>query len=531
MSSALPPRSDQSKAESANSPVSSDPEKDSYTLDEMMKALRDGEREKESTGEVVTRADGSVVHRVKRRKRRSEQPESAKSKATTPEKKKKRFLWKLVVSVSLFLFLILGGLFTIVGYNSKAYREKVEERASSWTGADVKLSGLNLMPGKITMKDASFHWPGASFLQDLKIRNLSGHADLTSFLWARLGGRELGGKVGVLNLQMPTEEGSVGEKLEESDFPFDFQGYYCDGLDIYFGEANPNFVKGTDCSFRYIAGSGFRLSLDQGSLNLDGWDSFPINSGVFKFSEDVVSMETMILGEPGVDGAALSSTIKLSGLIPLTAGEKIEMDLSTSGFPMEDLFGTQMGQLISGPVGKATGKVEYTFGESSYDEVLVNFNSFELQLHKFPFLIALDKMFPRELYKEVVFDNEISGDFRADSRGVSLENLKMGQKDILRIRGNIVITKSGRIGGQLMLSINNGLISSYPDVKSMPVFAGNDVKAYHTVAFDLKGTLDEPDDTFRNVIGLVSSLRPSEGEKLPSADDAWKKLLESGKEK
>ncbi len=104
MSSALPPRSNQPKAESANSPVSSDAEKDSYTLDEMMKALRDGEREREPTSEVVTRSDGSVVHRVKRRKRRSGQPEKTKSERTIPEKKKKRFLLKLVVCRSLVLF-------------------------------------------------------------------------------------------------------------------------------------------------------------------------------------------------------------------------------------------------------------------------------------------------------------------------------------------------------------------------------------------------------------------------------------------
>ena len=527
MSSALPPRSNQPKAESANSPVSSDAEKDSYTLDEMMKALRDGERERESTGEVITREDGSVVHRVKRRKRRSDQPEKASSKSTTPEKKKKRFLWKLVIFVSLFLFAVLGALFTIVGYNSKAYREKVEERASEWSGAEVEFSGLKLMPGRITMNDASFRWPEASFLQDLNIRNLSGHADLSSFLWARMGGRELGGKVGVLNIQLPTKSGTVGQDLEEPDFPFNFQGYYCDALDIYFGSENPFSVKGTDSSFRYINGSGFRLSVDQGLLTLDGWEDLPINNGVFKFSKDQVDMETLILEEPGAGRRGLSSAIKLSGQIPLTVGEKIQMDLVTSGFPMEHLFGTHMGKLISGPVGEATGTVDYTFGETSYDEVSIGFDAFELRLHKFPFLINLDKMFSRELYAEVIFDNEIKGDFRASSRGVSIENLRLSQKDILKLKGNILISKSGRIGGQMVLSINNGLISSYPKVKSMPAFSGKDTKAYHTVVFELKGTLEEPDDTFRSVIGLVSNLEGNDEEKLPSAEEQWKKMFES----
>lgn len=530
MSSPLPPRSNQPKAESANSPVSSDAEKDSYTLDEMMKALRDGERERESTSEVVTRSDGSVVHRVKRRKRRSDQPEKTKSERTTPEKKKKRFLWKLVICVSLFLFVVIGALFTIVGYNSKAYRGKVEERASSWTGAEVELKGLKLMPGNITMSGASFQWPKQSFLQDLSIRNLSGHANLTSFLWARLGGRELGGKVGLLNFQLPTENGIVGQDLEEPDFPFDFHGYYCDALDISFGKESLFSVKGTDSSFRYINGTGFRLSVDQGVLKLNGWDDLPINNGVFKFSKDQVNMETLILDEPGAGRGGISSAIKLSGMVPLAVGEKMQMDLSTSGFPMEHLFGKHMGTLISGPVGEASGTVDYTFGETSYDEVAIRFNAFQLQLRKFPFLINLDKMFSRELYAEVVFDNDIEGTFRANTRGVSIENLSLSQKDILILKGNIIISKSGRIGGQMRLSINNGLISSYPKVKSLPAFAGEDVKAYHTVVFELKGTMEEPDDTFRGVIGLVGSLETSEEGKLPSLDDTWKKMLESEKD-
>ena len=67
-------------------------------------------------------------------------------------------------------------------------------------------------------------------------------------------------------------------------------------------------------------------------------------------------------------------------------------------------------------------------------------------------------------------------------------------------------------------------------MKGLPAFAGEDVKAYHTVVFELKGTLEEPDDTFRRVIGLVGSLETSEEGKLPSLDDTWKKMLESEKD-
>ncbi|MDA7881096.1 hypothetical protein N9A94_02200 [Akkermansiaceae bacterium] len=491
----------------------------------MMKALREGEREREATGEVVTRADGSVVRKVKRRKRRTDQPEGAKDK---PAKKKKRLLWKLVVGVSLVLFAVLGSLFTLVGYNSKAYREKCEERASSWTGSEVKLNGLKLMPGSVSMTDATFQWPKTSYLRDLNLRRVTGHADITSFLWARLGGRELGGKVGVLNFQLPGEQGSVGQNLDEPDFPFGFQGYYCDALDIYFGKESPFSVKGTDSSFRYINGAGFRLTLDQGMLSLDGWEDLPINNGVFKFSPDQVNMETLILGEPGAGGVGGSSTIKLSGLIPLAAGEKIQMDLVSSRFAMEHLFGEQMGKLASGQAGQVEGKVNYTMGKSTYDDVSFTFAAPEFRLHKFPFLINLDKMFPQEVYSEIVFDNEISGTFRKDSRGVMIENLRMSQKDILILRGNILISNSGRIVGTMSLSINNGLITSHPKVQNLPAFAGKGKNAFHKIQFELGGTLEEPNDNFSSVTGLIQSDVTTDDSKLPTLDEQWKKLLEEG---
>ena len=55
-----------------------------YSVDEMMERLRRGEREKQSSedGELVTREDGTQVMRVRRRKRRSKQPEAEARKKT-----------------------------------------------------------------------------------------------------------------------------------------------------------------------------------------------------------------------------------------------------------------------------------------------------------------------------------------------------------------------------------------------------------------------------------------------------------------
>ena len=68
MSHSIPPR--QVPPQQPDQPGELGQAKGQYSLDEMLKTLRDQEREKESKGEIVTRSDGSVVRKVKRRRRR-----------------------------------------------------------------------------------------------------------------------------------------------------------------------------------------------------------------------------------------------------------------------------------------------------------------------------------------------------------------------------------------------------------------------------------------------------------------------------
>jgi len=99
MSSTIPPRRDPSPHDGPTGDAGDG--KEQYSLDEMMKALRDKEREKEAQGEMVTRADGTLVRKVKRRKRRTDQPASA-----SPEKAKKSIIAKILIAASLCLLLV-----------------------------------------------------------------------------------------------------------------------------------------------------------------------------------------------------------------------------------------------------------------------------------------------------------------------------------------------------------------------------------------------------------------------------------------
>ncbi|YCM45914.1 hypothetical protein V2O64_07785 [Verrucomicrobiaceae bacterium 227] len=484
----------------------------------MLKTLRDQEREKEEKGEIVTRSDGSVARKVKRRRRRSDQPDKP-----TPEKVKKRLIYKVLIGVSLCLFAALGVMFLLISFNSKSYREKVEARASEWTGASVDLDGLKLLPSSVDMKSAEFSWPESSYLRSLSLKRIDGHANLLSFVGARMGGLEVGGAVGEMQLGMPVGTGTGGQSLDPENFPFDFGRYYCDALDVSFGDSKALALKGASVSLRHLGEQGFRAGIDQGTLILKGWTPFPIANGLIQFEEGGLDLIALTLEKPANDESTLGASMKLSGAIPLQEGKETQLTLTTNSFPAKSFFGLQMGQLFEGEVRHAEGSVTYTMGEDHLDEFVAEFTGDYFELKSLPFLNDLKELFPKEGYDDIVFETNIKGVMRARPGGVALESLEMNHKDLFRLKGNMIVSESGQLGGRMTLWINRGLIISEPRLKNFPGL--NKIEpGYSRVDFELKGTANAPQDTFRIVTGLQASLPGVIEPKVDEAQDLWKLL-------
>ena len=513
MSPSIPPR--QVPPQTPDSSGDSAGKKEQYSLDEMLKTLRDQEREKEAKGEIVTRSDGSVARKVKRRRRRSDQPDKP-----TPEKVKKRLIFKVLLGVSLCLFLALGAMFLLISFNSKSYREKVEAKAGEWTGATVDIDGLKLLPSSVDMVSAGFVWPEHSYVKSLKLKRVDGHANLVSFLGARMGGLEVGGALGEMKFGMPIGAGEVRQELAPADFPFDFGRYYCDALDISFGSGGTLALKGASVSLRHLGEQGFSAGIDQGTFVLKGWAPFPIANGLFQFGNDEVEVVSLVLEKPVDDPSILGSTIKVSGIIPLVEGEAAQLNVEVDSFPAESLFGRQMGKLVHGEIRRATGNVTYTMGGDYLDEFVAEFMGDYFELKNFPFIADLASMFPNEGYDAILFNTNIKGVLRARQGGVALESFEMNHKDIFRLSGNMIVSDSGQLGGKMTLWINRGLINSEPRLRNFPGL--NQVeRAYSRVDFELKGTADSPDDTFRIVTGLQATLPGTIQPKSGPDKDLW----------
>lgn len=511
--SSLPPAREPAPGESAA-------DKEQYSLDEMMKALREKEREKDEKGEVVTRSDGSVARKVKRRKRRSDQPETP-----TPEKEKKKLLFKVVVAACLVLGLFLGGLFLLLSHNSKSHREALEKTASEWTGAEVELNGYKRLPFSATIESAKFNWPASSYLRELKVSKIEGDVGFTSFLGARTGGLQIGGATGTMVTGMPTASGEVGQSLEEGEFPFAFDQYYCQALNVTFGDSKQVALEGASASLRYVANDGFQVTLDQGAFLLDGWKPFPISSGLLSFNDGIIDIKSLSLDQPSEDDSMLTSKLKISGRIPLTPGEKVRLNSETGRFSLSGLVGEKLSRFFSGAVVESTGDISYTVGENQIDEIVVRFTADRVRMAGFPFLANLAELFPDRNLEGIEFDkgltiSAISGILRIRPEGVAIEKLEMAHKGSIRIKGGVVIFESGKIGGKFDMQLNRSFVAAQPRLANSPLLRGNEKTGFVRVNFKVGGTLTQPTDTFLSELGLEAGLPGIQNENQDE-EDLW----------
>lgn len=498
---------------------------DNFSLDEMMKALREKEREKDEIGEVITRSDGSVARRVRRRKRRSEQQNEGVKKE---EKKKKSIILKAVIGVGSFLFLLMGALFVFVVFNSDAYEEKLESRSGEWVGGEVDIHQHKILPGSMSFKSVNFNWPKNSHLVDLQMKAVDGDVRFISLLGARMGGQAIGGKTGTLRVRSPELAGDLITINQPGDFPFDYNRYYCDGLNVSFGTSGQLALTDLETSMRYFPGEGFRVTMSDGVLDLKGWQKFPIDNGLLKFSEGEVKVETLRLRNPLEERSGSSDSLVLSGLISTQLGQKARLDIATSGFPFEVIMGDEMGSFFSGSMRVDTnGVASYTTGNDSLDEVILKFDGDQMTLHRFPMVENIKKLIFNNTDQELLFDGDVKGVYRWTPRGATLENLVMSNKK-LRAEGSLVISSTGRIRGQLTMWISMGYINGNPRLENHPAFKrrSND-RGYAIIEIELGGTTKLPSDSFLSTTGLNSSHSRSGLKPTKSAAELLRELEET----
>lgn len=495
---------------------------ENISLDEIMRKLRENEREKDERGEMVTRSDGTTARRVRRRKRRSEQT----VKKDQEEASKKSIVIKASIMVALFLFLLMAGLFALVAYNSDSYEEKVESRVGEWIGAEVDLKSHKILPGSMQADRMTFLWPEDSHLSGLTVNKLEGNINFRSLLGARLGGQFLGGKSGALLVRSPEVAGDIVQDLPPSDYPFNFNRYYCDLLDVQFGKLGALSLSGAETSLRYFTNEGFRVTLSGGDFKLKGWQDFEIKNALLRFSNEEIKLDPVRLITMTDSPYSSGSALAIKGAIPLKQGEKAQLELEMTDFPISVIAGNDMGSFFTGTIRETKqGVAIYTTGNDTLDSVVLPFKGDGFELKRFPVVENLKKIIFEDADEELFFDTDIGGLLRWSPRGTSIENLEMANKNI-RLEGGLVVSAAGKIRGKITLWISMGFINDKPKLRTHPAFArrGGEGNGYAIIEVKLMGTTKLPDDDFGKTIGFAPMREDPKKKSGKLAADLWKEL-------
>jgi hypothetical protein len=492
----------------------------------MMKALRDKEREKEEAGEVVTRADGSLARKVKRRRRRTEQPNKA-----SPERERKRLMVKIVAGAVFVLLLFLAGLFLLIYQNSKGYREKMEQKVADWTGAEVELGGLKRTPFSCQINQARFAWGESSYIRDLQVRKVVGDVGFSSFLGARPGGLRLGGASGQMTLQTPSGGWEGIALRDEEEFPFGFDQYFCDALNVTFGDGALARLKNAGVILSYEGEEGYQVTIDEGFLAFKGWEDFEVSNALLRFKEGVVEVKNLSLEHSQKNAMSFGSQLDLQGTVRLKEGEQARLDLTTDRFPLGVLVGKQLSRFITGSVISSEGSVAFTVGQGDFDEIEVKFEGDSARMSTLPFVDNLAALFPERGFEVLEFTEGISrapltGTLRVRPSGMALEGLRMAKQG-LRLEGDMIVGVDGRIRGRFKMALNRFFFSSHPKLKDSPLLAGTEDTGFVVLEFPVGGTVRDPRDGFLGAVDPDSRIMVQPRNIEQERKEIWDELLQS----
>ena len=130
-------------------------EPESYNIEEMIDRLKGRSSDPSADeGQLVTRADGTVAIRVRKRKRRTDQPH---------KEQERRIRVLQVTGLLVFLLLIvlsLGGLTIYV--NSPPFRKGVVTKIGWATGSDVALNQFRMNPSGANAGGVDLKWPNGN---------------------------------------------------------------------------------------------------------------------------------------------------------------------------------------------------------------------------------------------------------------------------------------------------------------------------------------------------------------------------------
>jgi hypothetical protein len=433
----------------------SEPEK--YSIDEMLERLKEKSSENPLTdGEWVTRADGTRAVRVRKHKRRTEQPKRENAK---------RFRRIRIIQVTAAIVcLLLIGLCTVGSFvysNTAAYRKFITNTISQYLGATVAIKDFRVNPASANAESIELAWPDGNVLKSIQLNGLSAKISPFSLFGAALNGEEVFAREGTLCLQAPASNSPLLATPDQpGNIPVQFNRVTVPKFHIIFG--NP-----TQPALKIIASQASlhlnktrnetSLRLYRGNLQFTDWPLFEIDRAVMEFN----GANTELIGLRILDAQPKRGILELAGPIqPFVTETPATLNVKLQNFNFGTLLGPDFGELINAIIDtrQATSPNSLTFipGSKTSVELDIAFKSSlssTVSIKGLPFLFSLMRTLNDKWYENPFFAEETTGRIHRDSAKIELRELKLENKSRMTIKGNIAIAADKSLSGTLEIGI------------------------------------------------------------------------------
>lgn len=478
----------------------SEPEK--YSIGEMMERLKNAPSQKPEDGELVIRADGSEAIRVRKRKRRTNQP--AKS-----EKKKPDSGSSVLKVVGLFGGLVLVSLgigVAIVYANSAPFRNSITQNIEQASGANIKLTQFRMNPRTANAGGLQLEWPDGNVLKSLALTGLVAEVSPFSFFGLKMIGEEVVANSGTLSLQIPTaSEVTRHSPHVDASSSIQFKRYRVPALNLILGDPAAPILQllKSEASLNPSAISGrSQLSLYKGDVSMKHWPKLRLDRALVEFH----GSETDIIQLRLIHDSAKKGALEFTGTIyPYESNRKSTLAVGLDSFDISGVVGPGIGGLISGEIDSrpaATSNfISFSPAENSalvLDAAFQRNSSSKLTLQGFPFFLALAKIFEDPWFERPTFDGDAIGVIHREDDQVSLRRIDFVSNSRMALEGEISMSANQGLSGELELGISTPLLASSMNARLQAMF-GDERNGFQWLKLRIGGSAAAPTDNFKEL--------------------------------
>ena len=499
----------------------SDPEK--YSLDDMMDRLKNQpDEEPIENGELVTRTDGSQAIRVRKRKRRSNQPHKEEIK-----KSNRARMVQVSAALIFVLLLIFAAGAAIIYANSSPFRNELTENITRSSGANVELTQFRMNPASANAGQLILTWPDDNVLESLSLRNIRAKISPSAFFGKTMTGEEASAGEGTLTLRLPGNPSSNASNLEKDGTPpVRFGVYTLPKLHMRLGNANAPLarINNTEASFTPSNVNGRpQLLLNRGDVIIPGWPKLRLDRSHIEFRGNEID----IIGLRLRHASDSRRTFELGGILtPFSLKGPSSLAVHVDSYLLSGIVGEALGKRFSGRIDTDTtaqsSHLAISPGSDPTPSLTIAFRSsiptfFEVS--GFPFLFGLAQTLEDDWFSHPSFDAEVTGTIRRSAGNVSLSDLNFENKGRMALRGSLNMDANKRLSGTLEVGVAVAMIGASGNPRLQNLF-GPPENGFRWVSLKPGGTADSPTDNFKALFNAASpSVSPDSTSEIPSFEE------------